>query len=115
MPNWPRFKVAVAIEVLKTAADEYDEAIADGRIAHAVGYRTARGFFLQAERTIATATSALPAEDAAALGDIRMELARIIAVFASIDAPDRPLIENAALGAAVTQIEAAAVKLLPGR
>ena len=115
VPNWPRFQVAVAIEVLKTAADEYDEAIANGRIAHAVGYRTARGFILQAVRMIEAAAPALPADDAAALDEIHAGLARIKRAFASIDAPDRPTMDVAALAAAVAQIEATAGKLTPWR
>ena len=115
MPNWPRFEVAVAIAVLKTAQDEYEEAITNGRIVHAVGYRTARGFILQAGRMIEDAAPALPADNTAALAEIRAELTRIMAAFASIDAPDRPTMDVAVLAAAVAHIEIAAAKLTPAR
>jgi hypothetical protein len=111
VPNWPRFEVAVAVEVLKAARDEYEEAIANGRIAHAVGYRTARGFIRQAERMIENAGPALPADNAVALADIRAGLEGINPAFTSIDAPDRPTMDVAALAAAVAQIEMAAGKL----
>src|ERR1035437_6799733 len=50
--NWPRFVVVVAIETLKAAPDEYDDAVANGRIVRPIGYRTARGIILQADRMI---------------------------------------------------------------
>lgn len=115
VPNWPRFEVAVAIAVLKTAQDEYEEAITNGRIVHAVGYRTARGFMLQAGRMIEDAAPALPADNTAALAEIRAELTRIMAAFASIDAPDRPTMDVAVLAAAVAHIEIAAAKFTPAR
>jgi len=113
MASWPLFQVTVAIEVLKTAADEYDEAIANGRIAHAIGYRSARGFVLQAGRMIDAAAPGLPAGNEAELGGIRAGLARLNAAFIAPSAPDRPPIDDAELLAVMTQIEAAAARLRP--
>jgi hypothetical protein len=41
-PDWARFQVKVAVEVLKTAPDEFDDAVAGGRIVRPIGYQSAR-------------------------------------------------------------------------
>jgi hypothetical protein len=110
-PDWPRFEVVVAIEVVKTAVEEYDEAIADGRIRHPVGYRTARGFILQAERMIEAVAGDLKAKNAEALRDMRDGLSQLKQAFATVDAPKRPPIDDAALLGMVSRIELAAGKL----
>jgi len=109
--NWPRFEVAVAVEVLETALEEYDEAIADGRIVHGVGYRTARGFVLQADRMIEDNDPVLAAENATALAEMRAGIARIKPAFASLNAPAQPTIDDAAFLGAISQIRAAAGKI----
>jgi len=114
-PDWPRFTVAAAVEVLKAAADEYEDAIVNGRVAHPVGYRTARGFVLQADRMIEAAALRFPAADAAPLGDIRAEMTKIKAAFATLNAPERPTMDEKAVDAIVGQIELAFQKLAPGR
>jgi hypothetical protein len=85
-PDWPRFTIAVAVEVLKAAADEYEDTVANGRIEHPIGYRTARGFVLQADNMIERAAPQLAAGDAAALVEIRAGLDQIKQGFVS---PDR--------------------------
>jgi len=109
--NWPRFMVEVAIAVLKTAPDEYDDAVAQGRIVRPIGYQTARGFILQADRMIETAAPELTAKDAVALSEMRAGLAQLKQAFASVTAPKLAVMENAAVSAIVSQIEAAAGKL----
>lgn len=113
--DWPRFSVAVAVEVLKAAADEYEGAFARGRIVHSIGYRTARGFILQADHMVASAAPQLQDGDAAALADIRAGLAQIKQSFVSINAPDRPTLDEKGLYALVSQVELAAGKFAPGR
>jgi len=114
-PDWPKFNVTVAAEVLKAAADEYEEAVANGRIVHAVGYRTARGFVLQADRMIETAAPQLTQGDAAALADIRAAMAQIKPAFARLDAPDRPALDEKAFYALVSKIDGAARRLTAAR
>ena len=50
--DWPAFVVEVAVEALKAATGEYQQAIVDGKLAKPVEYQDARGFILQAERMI---------------------------------------------------------------
>ena len=111
-PDWPRFELTVAIEVVKAAAEEYEDAIANGRIAHPVGYRTARGFILQADRMIESVAGDLEAQNAGALRDMRDGLSQLKQAFASVDAPRRPPINDAALLGIVARIELAAGKLI---
>ncbi|MGH6727251.1 MAG: hypothetical protein ACREB8_12010 [Pseudolabrys sp.] len=110
-PDWPHFELTVAVEVVKTAAEEYEDAISNGRIRHAVGYRTARGFILQAGRMIDSVGGDLGAKNAEALRDLRDGLARLKQAFASVDAPRRPPIDEANLLAVVSRIEQAAGRL----
>ncbi len=113
--DWPRFTVAVAVEILKTAADEYADAVVNGRIVHRVGYRTTRGFILQADRMIETAASELPASNAGALSDIRTEMTRIKSGFESLNAPDRPAMDEKSLDGIVSQIGLTFRKLVSDR
>ena len=50
--NWPGFVVEAAVEALKAAAGEYQQAVVGGRIAKPVEYQDARGFVWQADRMI---------------------------------------------------------------
>ena len=94
-PDWPRFEFTVAIEVVKTAAEEYEDAIANGRIVHAVGYRTARGFMLQADRMIDSVAGSLETKNAEAMRDLRDGLSQLKQAFAAVDAPKRAPIDEA--------------------
>jgi hypothetical protein len=110
-PNWPRFVVTVAIEVLKTAPDEYDDAIAKDRIVRPIGYQTARGFILQADRMIESVAGEFTGDNAAALAEIRAGLAQLKQGFVSVAAPKQPVVEYPAVLAIMSRIELAAAKL----
>lgn len=111
--DWPRFNVAVAVEVLKTAAEEYEDAVANGRIVHPIGYRTARGFVLQAGRMIESSAADLTVGNAAALGDIREGLSRLAEVFAAVDPPKNSAVDSAAVNSIVAQVATAAGNIKP--
>jgi hypothetical protein len=113
--DWPRFTVAVAVEVLKTAAEEYADAVGNGRIVHQAGYRTARGFVLQADRMIESAALQLPATDAASLAEIRTGVGQIKQAFSNPDDSARPVLDEKGFYAAVSRVERAAGKLMSGR
>lgn len=110
-PNWPRFVVAVALATLKTAPDEYDDAVAKGRIVRPIGYQTARGFILQADHMIEGVAGEFGSDHAAALNDIRAGFAQLKPAFASINAPKQPVLDTAAVLEIVSKIEVAAGKL----
>jgi hypothetical protein len=109
-PDWPRFMVETAVAVLKTAPEEYADAVAKDRIIHPVGYRTARGFILQADRMIESVAGDLEAKSPDALREMREGLAQLKQAFAAMNAPKRPPIEEAAMLAIVSRIELAAGK-----
>jgi len=113
--DWPQFTMMVAVAVLKTAAEEYDNAIENGRIGHAVGYRTVRGFVLQADRMLESAMEALPAADTAVVAAIRSDMTTIKSAFAGQTAPDRPTIDTKGFDEAVLRIESSSQKLAAGR
>ncbi len=110
-PDWPRFTIAVAMEVLKAAPDEYDDAVAKGRVVHPIGYQTARGFILQADRMVESVAAELPPGDAAALADIRAGLTELKQAFVPLNAPKQPVIDSAAVAAIVAKIGQAVGKI----
>jgi hypothetical protein len=115
-PNWPRFTVAVAIAVLKSAPDEYDDAVAKGpnlgRIVRPIGYQTARGFVLQADRMIESVAGELQTGNVAALADIRAGFSQLKTAFASVAAPKEVAMTDAAFQSIVAGVESAAARLI---
>lgn len=111
-PNWPRFVVAVAVETLKAAPDEYDDAVAKGRIVRPIGYQTARGFILQADRMVESMAGELGGHNAAALSDIRAGFVQLKRAFTSVNAPKQAVMDYAAILGIVARIELAAGKLI---
>jgi hypothetical protein len=115
VPNWPHFVVAVSMSVLKTAPDEYDEAIGtgrnSGRIVHPIGYQTARGFILQADRMFEGVAGELAGDNIATLSDIRAGFAQLKQAFAGVHAPKQAALDSAAVAGIVSNIAAAAGKL----
>lgn len=110
--NWQAFVLAVALSVLKTAPDEYDDAVQKGRVARPIGYQTARGYVLQAERMIEGVAGATPAPNVAALADIRAGFAELKAAQPAVTAPRETAVDDAAFQSSVAKIEAGAAKLL---
>jgi len=115
-PSWPRFVVAVAIEVLKTAPDEYDDAIGTGRnlgrIMRPIGYQTARGFVLQAERMFENVADDLGSINAIALSGIRTGFAELKQLFIKVKAPKQAIIDYSVFVGIISKIELAAGKLM---
>jgi hypothetical protein len=106
--DWAGFVVGAAVETVKAAAGEYQQAIVGGRIAKPVEYQDARGFIFHAERLIESVAPDLEKKDAAALRAMR-------AGFAELNAPmppRAPVKEHGALLADVARIELAAGRLM---
>ena len=98
--------------MLKTAPDEYDDAVAKDRIVHPVGYRTARGFILAGgpDGRKRGGRSREP-DNPDALREMREALAQLKQAFAAVTAPKRPPIDETAMLAIVSRVELAAAKL----
>jgi hypothetical protein len=110
--NWPGFMVEAAVEALKAAAGEYQQAIVGGKIAKPVEYQDARGFVLQAERMIASVAPDLQKKDAKALADVQAGLAQLKTAFPAPMPPKTPVKDAGAVLADVSRIELAAGKLM---
>jgi len=108
--DWPRFTVEAAVAVLKTAPEEYADAVAKARIVHPVGYRTARGFILEADRMVESVAGDLEAKNPDALRELREALAQLKQAFAAVTALNRPPIEETAMLAIVSRAELAVAK-----
>jgi hypothetical protein len=98
--NWPGFVVETAVEALKTATGEYQQAIVGGKIAKPVEYQDARGFIFQADRMIESVAPDLQKKDAAALAQVRAGLAELKKAFPMAMPPRTPVKDHAAVLAA---------------
>lgn len=110
--DWPGFVTEAAIEAMKTAANEYEGAIVNGRIAKPVEYQDARGFIWQADRMIESVAADLQKKDADALKQVRAGLAELKKVFPAAMPPKTPVKDHAAMLAIVARTELAAGKLM---
>lgn len=100
--DWTRFTLQVAATALGDAADEYDDAVAKGRV-RTIGYQSARGIVFEAERMFESV-----AKDAAARGPdasktIRGNLMRLKDAFASVAAPKEPRADVASVRTLIAQ------------
>src|SRR6476469_1354521 len=110
--NWLGFVVEAAVEALKAATGEYQQAVVGGRIAKPVEYQDARGFILQADRMIESVAPDLHQKDPAALGQVRAGLADLKKAFPSPMPPRTPVRDYGGVLAEVSKIELAAGKLM---
>jgi hypothetical protein len=110
-PDWPPFVVEITVAVLKAASDEYDDAVADDRVVHPVGYRTARGFILQADRMVESVAGDLAGKKPDALGDIREGFTQLKRAFGTVQAGRRAPIASGMMLDIVSRIDLAADKL----
>jgi hypothetical protein len=110
--NWSGFVVEAAVEALKAASGEYQQAIVGGRIAKPVEYQDARGFVWEAERMIESVAADLQKQNAAALHEVRAGMAELKLAFPSPTPPRTPLKDHATVLGDVSRIELAAGKLM---
>jgi len=110
--NWDSFTVETALEMLKSATGEYQQAIVKGRIAKPVEYQDARGFVWQAERMIAGIAPMLETKDADALDQIRAVFADLKKTWPAAMPPTTPVKDYGAVLGDVSRIELAAGKLM---
>jgi len=110
--RWTSFVTEAAVEAIKTAAGEYENAIVGGRIAKPVEYQDARGFIMEAERMIESVAAGLEKKDAAALKEMRARLADLKKVFPTAVPPRMPVKDHGAMLALVSRIELAASRLM---
>lgn len=110
--NWQGFTMETALELLKSSAGEYEEAIVKGRIAKPVEYQDARGFVLQSEKMIESVSADLEKKDAQALKHVRDALADLKKTFPTAMPPKTPVKDHGAVLSDVSRIELAAGRLM---
>jgi hypothetical protein len=110
--NWQGFTVEAALELLKSSAREYEEAVVKGRIAKPVEYQDARGFVLQSEKMIESVSTDLEKKDAQALKHVRAALADLKKTFPTAMPPKTPVKDHGAVLSDVSRIELAAGRLM---
>jgi len=106
------FVVETALELLKSATHEYEEAIVKGRIAKPVEYQDSRGFVWHAEKMIDGLTPALEKKDADALKQVRAAFTELKKAWPEAMAPKAPVKDYAAVLSDVSRIELSAGKLM---
>jgi hypothetical protein len=110
--NWPGFVVEAAVEAIKSATGEYQQAIVGGKIAKPVEYQDARGFIWQGDRMIESVAVDAQKKDPAALAQVRAGLAELKKAFPSAMPPLTLIKDHATVLGDVAGIELAAGKLM---
>ena len=106
------FAVETALELLKSATGEYEEAIVKGRIAKPVEYQDARGFVWQSEKMIEAKSAALEKKDSAALKAVRDGYAELKKTWPAAMPPRTPVKDYPGVLNDVSRIELAIGKLM---
>jgi len=104
--DWARFTLEVAAATLTDAADEYDDAVANGRIVRGVGYQTARGIVFETDRMVESVAKDVAARNPQASQAIRGNLMRLKEAFASVAAPKEPRADAASVRTLAVQTAA---------
>lgn len=111
-PNWPRFVLQVSVATLKTAPEEYDDAIENGRFVRSIGYQTARGIVIATQQMLDGVAVELGVKNPDAFRELQDGMAELKAAFPTVNAPKEPVVDAAAMSATVAKVETAARKLM---
>jgi len=106
------FAVETALELLKSATNEYQGAIVKGRIAKPVEYQDARGFVWQSEKMVEALSASLEKKDAGALKAVRDGFSELKKAWPAAMPPKTPVRDYAAVLNDVSRIELAVGKLM---
>ena len=99
------FVAHVAVLMLKSATDEYGEAIEDGRIANSVEYQDSRGFVTAGKAYLQRNEKALRAKDSQAYDDILKSFADLGKAYPAVLPPEKPRISMGEFQAAASRVE----------
>jgi hypothetical protein len=101
----PAFTLETVMEILQTAADEYEEAVKGNRIANIVEYQDARGFVHEADRLVSAQADALSAKNPDAVKTIRASLADLKTIFPTPMPPKQAVKDHAQFLSDLSRIE----------
>src|SRR5262245_1466549 len=110
--NWDGFTVETALETLKSATGEYQEAIVKDRIAKPVEYQDARGYILHAEKMFEAVAPGLEKKDADALNHVRAAIGELKKAFPTAMPPKTPVKDYGGVLGDASRVELAAGKLM---
>ncbi len=99
------FAAGTAVLVLKVAAEEYEAAIENGRIANAVEYQDSRGFVTASRVFVHQHEKAMHVQDAKAYEAIVKALDDLAKAYPSVVPPEKPQVSAGAFRAAVSSVE----------
>jgi hypothetical protein len=111
-PNWARFVLQVSVATLKTAPEEYDDALENGRFVRSIGYQTARGIVISTQKMLDGVAVDLGVKNPDAFRELQDGMAELRAAFPTVNAPKEPVVDAASMSATVAKIEMAARKLM---
>lgn len=106
--DWPRFTLTVAVATLREAADEYDDAVSNGRVVRAVGYQSARGIVFETDRMLDGVGGALTARDPQAVKSLRGILIYLKGAFAPLSPPKEARTDVETVRRLIAQVDALA-------
>ena len=106
------FAVETALELLKSATGEYQQALGKGRITKPVEYQDSRGFVWQAEKMVEGLSAALEKKDAGALKHVRDGFAELKKAWPAAMPPKTPVKDYASVLSDVSRIELSIGKLM---
>lgn len=103
--NWSAFAVDAVLEMLRTAGDEYEEAVEKGRIAETVEYQDSRGFVWRAEALFSSVADDLAQKNAEAVKAAREGFAELKKAWPSAVPPKTPVKDHGQVLADISKIE----------
>lgn len=103
--NTTYFTLETALEVLQQAADEYEEAVAKGRIANVVEYQDARGFVFEVDRLVGTVMPAATAKNADAAKAVQASLNELKATFPAVTPPKQAVKDSGEFLSTIAKFE----------
>jgi iron uptake system EfeUOB component EfeO/EfeM len=101
----PQFVLAVIDELLATATEEYQEAIAAGKIAELVEYQDSRGFVTYADSLYQTIAQPLNQQSPEISKTLSSTLSQLKKAWPSVEAPPSPVMTPEQVSQLVTQIK----------
>jgi len=99
------FAARVAAGLLRTAQQEYEVSLADGRIENIVEYQDSWAFYHEARAVVAAAETALAARDAAALADMSAQFQVLAPLWSSFDPAEQPVVDLALAARAADRVD----------
>jgi hypothetical protein len=107
----PAFAMPVVVGLLRTAADEYGEAVEGKRVVNVAEYQDSLGFVREARRWVEGMAPALGAKDKQAAADLSKGLDALGKAYPSVQPPKQAAMEKGAYEAAVSRVELTASRL----